>query len=87
MAKYDKVYELAFYAQNCSTPGERCGDPARIYGDRAKETDDLEWYTGTEDELVEQARAMAAENNRHRAKIGRRILSYLGRGMTDDATE
>jgi hypothetical protein len=77
MAQHDKVYELAFYAQNCNTPGERCGDPTRIYGARAKETDDLEWYTGTEDEMVDQARAMAAENNRHRAKIGRGILAYF----------
>ena len=50
----DAKLECAVYATG-PMMGRWCGDPERIYGDLARETDDLVWFEGTEEELLATA--------------------------------
>lgn len=58
IAKVETTHEIAIYAEQCAMSGRRCGDPEHHYGDRARETDDLIWYSGTADELLAVAAAL-----------------------------
>lgn len=73
--------EIAVYNEQCNAPGELCLGADRIYGDRAKETDDLWWFEANdEDAAIEQARDMLAWPNRWANRAARNILRYLGAG-------